>query len=196
MAKPCLSQQPQGSKESKRPSVPLGRLCPFPPGWCCLGLPRSCLKTSGSGELSEGAGGRNRRVHMLKHWLECLERLAGPQAQGPWPGEGTTPKRFSPVLRSRVRGLREQPARVLANQPLEAAGEVFKRESAGSAQRPHRPKAETSTAPALGEPGPDLPGLHWYCPMLGKAAGGVCRHARAPHRLSPARAFPLGLGLS
>ena len=43
------------------------------------------MKTSGSGELSEGAGGRNRRVHMLKPWLECLEPLAGPQAQGPWP---------------------------------------------------------------------------------------------------------------
>ena len=32
-------------------------------------------------------------------------------------------------------------------------------------------------------------------PMKGKAAGGVCIHARAPHRLIPARAFPLGLGL-
>ena len=95
-----------------------------------------------------------------------------------------------------MRGLREQPARVLANRPLEAAGEDFKRESAGSAKRPHRPKAEPSTAPALGEPGPDLPGLHWYCHMNGKAAAGVCRHALAPNRLSPARAFPLGLGLS
>ena len=92
--------------------------------------------------------------------------------------------------------MREQPGRVLANRALEAVGEVFKRESAGSAQRPHRAKAEPSTAPALGEPGPDLPGLHWYCPMKGKAATVVCRHARAPHRLSPARAFPLGLGLS
>ena len=45
--------------------------------------------------------------------------------------------------------LREQPYRVLANGPLEAAGEVFKRESAGSAQRSHSPKAEHSTAPAL-----------------------------------------------
>ena len=85
MAKPSLSQQPQGSKETKRPSVPLGRLCPFPPVWCFLSWPRSCLKTSGSGELSEGARGRNRRVHMLKTWLEYLEPLAGPQAQGPWP---------------------------------------------------------------------------------------------------------------
>ena len=85
MAKPSLSQQPQGSKESKRPSVPLGRLCPFPPGWCCLGLQTSCLKTSGSGELSEGAGGRKRRVHMLKPWLECLEPLAAPHPQRPWP---------------------------------------------------------------------------------------------------------------
>ena len=92
--------------------------------------------------------------------------------------------------------MREHPASVLANKPLEAAGEVFKWERAGSAQRPHRPKADHSRAPALGEPGPDLPGLHWYCPMKGKAARGVCRHARSAHRLSPARAFPLGLGLS
>ena len=91
--------------------------------------------------------------------------------------------------------MREQPARVLANRHLEAAGDVFKWESAGSAQTPHRPKAEPRTAPALGEPGPDLPGLHWYPHMKGKAAGGVCIHARAPHRLIPARAFPLGLGL-
>ena len=92
--------------------------------------------------------------------------------------------------------MREQPARVLANRPLEAAGEAFKRESAGSAQRTHRPKAEASTALALGETGTDLPGLKLYCPMKAKAAASVCRHARAPHRLSPARAFPLGLGLS
>ena len=85
MVKPYLSQQPQGRKESKRPQVPLGQLCPFPPGLCYLGLPRSCLKTSVSGELSEGAGGRNRRVHMLKPWLECLEPLAVPQAQGQGP---------------------------------------------------------------------------------------------------------------
>ena len=35
-----------------------------------------------------------------------------------------------------MRSLREQPARVLANRPLEAAGEVFQRERAGFAQRP------------------------------------------------------------
>ena len=92
--------------------------------------------------------------------------------------------------------MREQPVRVLENQPLKADGEVLKWERAGSAQRPHRPKSEHSTAPALGEPGPDLPGLYWYCPMKGKAARGVCRDGRAPHRLRPARAFPLGLGLS
>ena len=95
-----------------------------------------------------------------------------------------------------MRGLREQPARVLANQPLKAAREVFKWERAAFAQRLHRPKADHSTAPALDEPGPDLPGLHWYCPMKGKAAAGICRHSSAPDRLSPARAFPLGLGLS
>ena len=92
--------------------------------------------------------------------------------------------------------MREQLARVLANRHIEAAGEVFKRERAVSAQRTHRPKAEPSTAPAFGEHGQDIPGPHWYCPMKGKAARSVCRHAHATHRLSPARAFPLGLGLS
>ena len=48
-----------------------------------------------------------------------------------------------------MRGLRVHPARVLANRPLEAAGEVFQRERAGSAQRPQRPEAEPSTAPTL-----------------------------------------------
>ena len=66
-----------------------------------------------------------------------------------------------------MRQLREQPARVIANRPLEAAGEVFQRERAVSVPRPHRPEAEPSTAPALGLPGPDLPGLKWYCPMKG-----------------------------
>ena len=112
------------------------------------------------------------------------------------PERGPPQSAFSPGLRSGGRALWELTAKVLANQPFEAAGEVFQRERAGSAQRPHRPKAEPSTAPALGEHGPDLAGLHWYCPMKGKAAGGVCRHARAPHRPSPVRAFLLGLGLS
>ena len=39
-----------------------------------------------------------------------------------------------------MRPLRELTVKVLANQPLEAAGEFFQRERAGSAQRPHRPK--------------------------------------------------------
>ena len=75
--------------------------------------------------------------------------------------------------------MREQPARVLVNQPLKAAREVFKWERAGSAQRLHRPKADHSTAPALDEPGPDLPGLYWYCPMKGKSAR-VCADMPVP----------------
>ena len=43
-----------------------------------------------------------------------------------------------------MRGLREQQARLLANRPLEAAGEFFQRERADFAQRPHRPEAEPS----------------------------------------------------
>ena len=50
---------------------------------------------------------------------------------------------------------------------LETAGEVFQRERTVSVQRPHRSEAEPSTAPALGLPGPDIPGLQWYCPMKG-----------------------------
>ena len=50
-----------------------------------------------------------------------------------------------------MRGLREQPARVLANRPLEAPGEVFQRERAGSAQRSQRSEADPSTAPTLAD---------------------------------------------
>ena len=59
-------------------------------------------------------------------------------------------------------------ARVLANRPVEAAGEVFKRESAGSSQRPQRLKTEPRRAYALGVPGPDLPGLQLYCLIRGR----------------------------
>ena len=48
-----------------------------------------------------------------------------------------------------MHGLRGQPTRVLANRPLEAAGEVFQRERAGFAQRPHRPEAEPARPLAL-----------------------------------------------
>ena len=48
-----------------------------------------------------------------------------------------------------MRGLQVHPVRVLANRPLEAAGEVFQRERAGSAQRSQRSEAEPSTAPTL-----------------------------------------------
>ena len=66
-----------------------------------------------------------------------------------------------------MRGLQEQRERLLANRPSEAAGEVFPRERAVSAQRPNRTDAEPSTDPTLGQLGPDFPGLQWYCPMKG-----------------------------
>ena len=103
-----------------------------------------------------------------------------------------------------MRGLRVHPARVLANRPLgiasesafEAAVEVFEWQSAGSAQRPHRPETEPSTAPALGQPGPELAGLQPAAQCRGKLRG-VCPDmpGRLP-RLSTSRAYPLGLGLS
>ena len=89
-----------------------------------------------------------------------------------------------------MRGLREQPARVLANRPLEAAGKCSTGRGPVLAQRPHRPEAEHSMDPALGQPGPDLPGLELYCPVKGLAAGGMCRYARASHRLNAAWVFP------
>ena len=42
-----------------------------------------------------------------------------------------------------------QSLRVLAKRSLEEHGEVFQWERASSAQRPHRPEAEPSMAPAL-----------------------------------------------
>ncbi|RJF56609.1 hypothetical protein D4Z76_09200 [Campylobacter coli] len=79
-----------------------------------------------------------------------------------------------------MRALREHPARVLANGDLHAGGEVFQRERAGPAQRPHRPEAEPSNAPALGQPCPGLPRLQGNCPMKEQALGSVSRHALAP----------------
>ena len=114
-----------------------------------LGLPRSYLSPSCLEQLSECGVGMKRLLHVLLTWPVCVDPLAGAQAQGQVPCERTTPKRFSPRVRRRVRSLREEQARLLANRPLGAAGEVFQRERAGSAQRPQRPEAEPSTAPTL-----------------------------------------------
>ena len=58
---------------------------PLPTRAVLLGLPRRCLKASGSAELSEGAGGMNRRVHVVLHGPGIVDPLAGPQAQGQGP---------------------------------------------------------------------------------------------------------------
>ena len=85
---------------------------------------------------------------------------------------------------------------MLANPPLEAAGEVFQGEWAGSTLRPHGPEARSPMAPAPGQPCPDLPGIQGYFPMKWQAAGCVSDIPGRLTRFSPARAFPLGLGLS
>ena len=85
---------------------------------------------------------------------------------------------------------------MVAHQPLETADEVFQRKRAGCAQRPLKPEAEPSMVPALGEPCPDILGLQGYCPRNGKPAGSVSDVPGPLPRFSPARAFPLGLGLS
>ena len=84
MAKPSLSQHPQGSRESNRPTVPLSRLCPFPLGGAA-GIPRSFLTTSSSGELSEGAGGGNRHELVLLPFPRSVDPLPGPKAEGQRP---------------------------------------------------------------------------------------------------------------
>ena len=50
-----------------------------------LGLPRTCLKTSGSAELSEGAGSKKRLLHVLLTWPGRVQALAGQKAQGQGP---------------------------------------------------------------------------------------------------------------
>ena len=160
--------------------------------------PSSCLTDSGSPELPAGAGGRNRPVHVVLPWPGSVDPRPGPQAQGQGTGENTTPKRFSPGLGSIVRGWREERARVLANRPLEAAGEVFQRERAGFAQRSHRPGAGPSMAPAPGQPCPDLPGLRGggsTAPPRVRLRGLDSDMPGRPPSLILAGAFPLGLGL-
>ena len=58
---------------------------PLPTRAVLLGLPRTCLKTSGSAELSEGAGSMNRLLHVLLTCPECVHALAGQKAQGQGP---------------------------------------------------------------------------------------------------------------
>ena len=45
MPKPLLAQKPQHSRERKRPTVPLGRLCPFTHRLCCWGNQGAALQT-------------------------------------------------------------------------------------------------------------------------------------------------------
>ena len=49
------------------------------------GLPRTYLKTSGSAELSEVAGSKNRLLHVLLTWPGRVQALAGQKAQGQGP---------------------------------------------------------------------------------------------------------------
>ena len=63
-----------------------------------LGLPRSCLTTSGSAELSECEGGMNRLLHVLLKWPGCVDALAGPQAQAKDLESGPPQSAFLPGL--------------------------------------------------------------------------------------------------
>ena len=78
---PAASGQ-QGEQEAQ--CYPRSAL-PLPTLPVLQGLPRTCLKTSGSAELSECAGGMNRLLHVLLTWPGRVDPLAGPQAQGQGP---------------------------------------------------------------------------------------------------------------
>ena len=81
---PFLVQQPQRTMQRRRPTMPLGRVCPFTPA-VLLGEPRRFLTDCGSPELSEGAGGWNRHVHVVLPLPGSVGPLAHPQAQGKEP---------------------------------------------------------------------------------------------------------------
>ena len=70
-------------------------------------------------------------------------------------------------------GSGSHPTRVLANQPLEVAGWSSRGRGLVWLRGPHRPEAEPSMGPALGQHFLDFPGLQGYCPIKGHAAGGV-----------------------
>ena len=83
-----------------------------------------------------------------------------------------------------MRGLREQPARVLANRPLKQPGSVLLGEGRFCSEVPEA-SGLTQNAPCPWQPGPDLPGLQWNWPMKKQVAGSVSRHARAPSKAQP-----------
>ena len=87
---PAASGQ-QGEQEvqcSPRSALPL------PSRAVLLGLPRNCLKTSGSAELSEGAGSMKRLLYVLLTWPGRVHALAGQKAQAKGPVRGPPQSAF------------------------------------------------------------------------------------------------------
>ena len=71
---------------------------PLPTWAVLLGLPRSCLITSGSAEFPECAGGMNRLFHVLVNWPGRLDYLAGAQAHAKGLESGPSQSAFLPGL--------------------------------------------------------------------------------------------------
>ena len=69
-----------------------------------------------------------------------------------------------------MRGLREQPARLLANRAWESAGKCSTGRGPVLLIGP-RGQWLTENAPCPWQPGPDLPGLQWNWPMKKQVAG-------------------------
>ena len=83
-ASPFWPSNLRAARRARGPLCPRSAL-PLPRREVLLGRPKSCLTTSGSAELSDGAGGRNRRVHVLLPFPGSVDTLAGPKDQGQVP---------------------------------------------------------------------------------------------------------------
>ena len=79
-----------------------------------------------------------------------------------------------------MRGLRVYPARVLANRPLEAAGEVFQRERASFARGPTGQRQNPARPLALASLAQTFLASSGTATRRGRLPGGMCRYAQAP----------------
>ena len=134
-------------------------------------------------------------MHVVLPWSASVAPLPGPQAQGQGPGESNTPKRFSPGLGSVVRARREQRAGVLANPPLEAAGEVFQWERAVVLRGPTGQEQDPAGTLPLASLAQTFLASVGTAPPRGRLRGLGPDMSGCLPRLIPAGAFPLGIGL-
>ena len=186
LVRPADSSQ-QGEKEAHcapRLALPLHTQAVL------LGEPRSCLTYSDSPELSESAGGRIRRVHVVLPLPGRVGPLAHPLGSGARALRENHPDRFAPRPGSRVFGIQ---GNLLSAQNARKAGLLQGRSGSepASACKPafgstrgglpvdegqffleaDMPEADPSMAPALGQPSQYIPGFQGYCPLKALSSG-------------------------